>query len=170
MISFITFTKHSFFKFIHQIYLFPVICGIPEITESNTLYKNEFLYTVTHWRLLTRVCSGMGWLIPAHLGETKRSHTWHRSWKDINRTDSGTFYCSRSSNIGRTRVSGTVMLLLKPLSKKSCIDSYANFKHLSLSKDGTFHFLYLLNATHYNPVFTTCRVGCTVIIIQNSLI
>jgi len=40
---------------------------------------------------------------------------------------------------------------------KTCIDTYTNFKQLSLSKDGASHCLYFLNAAYSEPAFTSAE-------------
>ena len=46
-------------------------------------------------------------------------------------------------------------MLLFNLGPKVCIETYPNFKQLALSKDGASHFFCLLNATYYDPSFTS---------------
>jgi len=40
-------------------------------------------------------------------------------------------------------------------STKSCIDTSPNFKQLAVSKDSASHTLHFLNATYYDPAFTS---------------
>ncbi len=40
---------------------------------------------------------------------------------------------------------------------KTCIDTYTNFKQLSLSKDGASQCLYFLNAAYSDPAFTSAE-------------
>jgi hypothetical protein len=40
---------------------------------------------------------------------------------------------------------------------KTCIDTYTNFKQLSLSKDGASHCLYFLNTAYSDPAFTSAE-------------
>jgi len=40
---------------------------------------------------------------------------------------------------------------------KKCVETYENFKQLTLSKDGASHCLYLLNEAYSDPVFTSAE-------------
>jgi hypothetical protein len=43
----------------------------------------------------------------------------------------------------------------QPVAVKVYIETYPNFKKLTLSKDGASHFLYLHNSAYYDPSFTS---------------
>ncbi len=38
---------------------------------------------------------------------------------------------------------------------KTCVDTYTNFKNLTMSKDGASHCFYLLNTAYSDPAFTS---------------
>jgi hypothetical protein len=40
---------------------------------------------------------------------------------------------------------------------KTCMETYSNFKQLTLSKDGASHFLYFLNVAYADPAFTSAE-------------
>jgi hypothetical protein len=40
---------------------------------------------------------------------------------------------------------------------KTCIETYPNFKQLTLSKDGASHFLYFLNVAYADPDFSSAE-------------
>ena len=48
-----------------------------------------------------------------------------------------------------------IVQAVQPLTVKVCIEAYPNFKQLALSKDGSSHFLYLLNSASYDPSLTS---------------
>ena len=49
----------------------------------------------------------------------------------------------------------TIVQAVQPITAKVCIETYPNLKQLTLSKDVASHFLYFLNARHYDPSFTS---------------
>ncbi len=54
------------------------------------------------------------------------------------------------------RVTGNVIVrATQEIASKTFIDTYPNFKQLTLSKDGVSPLLYFLNATYYDPSFTS---------------
>ncbi len=58
-------------------------------------------------------------------------------------------------DIWRRAIGNTIVQTTQQTVSKTCIDTYTNFKQLTLSKDGTSHSLHLLNAAYSDPVFTS---------------
>ncbi len=60
-----------------------------------------------------------------------------------------------SVDIWRRATVNDIVQTGQPVAAKVCIETYPNFKKLTLSKDGTSHFLYLHNSAYYDPSFTS---------------
>jgi hypothetical protein len=58
-------------------------------------------------------------------------------------------------DIWRRATGNAIFQVVQPVVVKVCIQTYPNFKHLVLSKDGDSLFVYLLNSTYYDPFFTS---------------
>jgi hypothetical protein len=58
-------------------------------------------------------------------------------------------------DIWRRTTDNVIVQTVQPVATKVCIETYPNFKQLTLSKDGVSHFVYLLNSAYYDPSFTS---------------
>jgi hypothetical protein len=58
-------------------------------------------------------------------------------------------------DIWRRAMGNAIVQTTQQTTDKTCIDTYTNFKQLTLSKDGVSHCLYFLNAAYSDPVFTS---------------
>jgi hypothetical protein len=58
-------------------------------------------------------------------------------------------------DIWRRATGNAIVQAIQPVAAKVIIETYPNFKQLALPKDGTSHFLYLLNSAYYDSSFTS---------------
>ena len=68
----------------------------------------------------------------------------------------GGIQCIAPVDIFRRAEGNAIVQAVQPIAAKVCIETYPNFKQLSLSKDGASHFLYFLQL-HYHPAFTSAE-------------
>ena len=60
-------------------------------------------------------------------------------------------------DIWRRATGHAIVQATQQTAAKTCIDTYTNFKQLSLSKDGASQCLYFLNAAYSDPAFTSAE-------------
>ena len=60
-------------------------------------------------------------------------------------------------DIWRRATGNAIVQVTQKIAAKTCIETYPNFKQLTLSKDGASHCLYFLNAAYSDPDFTSAE-------------
>ena len=60
-------------------------------------------------------------------------------------------------DIWRRVMGNAIVQVTQKTVPKKCVETYENFKQLTLSKDGASHCLYLLNAAYADPAFTSAE-------------
>ena len=83
---------------------------------------------------------------------------WDGSYLITSKKNSGGIRGITPVDIWRRTMGNAIVQATQQTTAKTCIDTYTNFKQLVLSKDGTSHWLYFLNATYSDPALRRQRM------------